>query len=158
MKQNLDIDKNLFNLIKRFEGYSDKAYVDPASGDKPYTIGYGSTRWLNNKPIRLGEFIDIALAEKLLKRDILEVIGDLEDNCPNFNSFNDNQKNALISFSYNTGWYYGKTNYDTLNEGIRNKDLLKISQSFKLYINKDSPAEKGLIVIRKIESELFNKN
>ncbi|MEE4411931.1 lysozyme, partial [Serratia sp. C2(2)] len=30
-------------LIKRFEGLSLQAYPDPATGGKPWTIGYGHT-------------------------------------------------------------------------------------------------------------------
>ena len=31
------------DLIKQFEGYSSKAYPDPATGGAPWTIGYGTT-------------------------------------------------------------------------------------------------------------------
>jgi lysozyme len=157
MKQSQGISTELIALIKDFEGYSDKAYVDPSTGDKPITIGYGSTRWLNNLPIQLGQFIDKTLAEKLLIRDILDTIKFLKINCPNFNSFNVNQQNALISFSYNTGYFYGKDNYDTLNRAILNKDLKLIPKSLMLYIDKGLPSEQGLINRRKREVALFNK-
>jgi len=156
MKQSQGIDKSLLDLIKEFEGYSDKAYVDPSTGDKPYTIGYGSTEWLNGLPVQLGQFIDKPLAEKLLIKDVTEVINDLKENCPNFNNFNRNQQNALISFSYNTEWYYGKEDYDTLNKGVKDFDLNLIRKSFPLYINKNTPAESGLIYRRKKELRLFN--
>jgi lysozyme len=156
MKQSQSIDKNLLDLIKEFEGYSDKAYVDPSTGDKPYTIGYGSTRWLNGLPIQLGQFINRELAERLLIRDITEVINDLKENCPNFSKFNKNQQNALISLSQNTGWYYGKKDYDTLNKGVKNFDLDLIRKAFPLYINKGTPAENGLIYRRNKEVKLFN--
>jgi lysozyme len=156
MKQNQGIDKSLLDLIKEFEGYSEKSYVDPGTGDKPYTIGYGSTKWLNGLPVQLNQFINRELADKLLIRDITEVINDLKENCPNFNRFNKNQQNAIISFSQNTGWYYGKKDYDTLNKGAKTFDLDLICKALPLYINKGSKAENGLRYRRKKEVKLFN--
>lgn len=48
---------NCINLIKKFEGCNLHAYVDPGSGNKPITIGYGSTVYQNNSSILLGQTI-----------------------------------------------------------------------------------------------------
>lgn len=44
-------------LIKKFEGYSSIAYPDPYSGDKPWTIGYGTTRYRNRQSVKRGDTI-----------------------------------------------------------------------------------------------------
>ncbi len=45
------------DLIKRFEGCHLKAYPDPLSGGKPYTVGWGSTKKMDGSSFILGETI-----------------------------------------------------------------------------------------------------
>ena len=44
--------QNCINLIKQFEGYRSKAYIDAVGIP---TIGYGSTMWNDGKKVKLGE-------------------------------------------------------------------------------------------------------
>ncbi|WP_236273088.1 lysozyme, partial [Escherichia coli] len=53
------------DLIKQFEGYSSKAYPDPATGGAPWTIGYGTT-----KGVKPGMIITAEQAEKMLRDDV----------------------------------------------------------------------------------------
>ena len=46
--------KNCIDLIKKFEGYRDEAYLCPA---KVATIGFGATTWADGKKVKLGEVI-----------------------------------------------------------------------------------------------------
>ena len=52
-------------LIKRFEGCHLKAYPDPLSGGKPYTICWGSTKKKDGSPFVLGETITQQEADEL---------------------------------------------------------------------------------------------
>lgn len=49
------------------EGYRDKAYI-PVPGDVP-TIGHGTTRYEDGSPVKLGDTLDKARAEQLLRHD-----------------------------------------------------------------------------------------
>lgn len=54
------------DLIKQFEGYSSKAYPDPATGGEPFTVGYGHT----GKDVKPGMVITAEQAEKMLRDDV----------------------------------------------------------------------------------------
>ena len=58
------------NLIRRYEGFSEKAYPDPCSGDKPYTIGYGTQYYPDGAPVKIGQRCteEKALIKKFLKK------------------------------------------------------------------------------------------
>jgi len=56
-------------LIMQSEGCRLKAYRN--FPNEPWTIGYGSTIWLDGKPVRQGQVCTSAQAEQLLKRDIV---------------------------------------------------------------------------------------
>ena len=88
------------DLIKRYEGLKFKAYPDPSTGGRPYTIGYGSTRMANGQPVKFGDSVTAAEASKLLERDVTyvrtcierdAVLGKLPQGC----------KEALLSLCYN---------------------------------------------------------
>lgn len=80
-------------LIKRFEGCKTSAYICPAG---VWTIGYGHT-----KTAKPGLTITTAQAEALLKRDLVvfESIVNTRVTAP----INQNQFDALVSFTYNVG-------------------------------------------------------
>jgi lysozyme len=46
---------NAVELIKQFEGFSTKAYPDPATKAEPITIGYGSTHYCNGTKVTLND-------------------------------------------------------------------------------------------------------
>ena len=91
--------KEGFELIKNFEGCSLIAYQCPAG---EFTIGYGSTYYLDNSKVQEGDKIDMALANQLLKHTVedfeksIHYILDglyLPEQCIS----------ALICFAYNVG-------------------------------------------------------
>lgn len=83
-------------LIKEFEGCVLTAYPDPGSGGDPWTIGYGTT-----KGVVPGMKITQEEAEALLRDDLekFEKVVDEEVKV----SLNQNQFDALVSFTYNVG-------------------------------------------------------
>ena len=61
------IPQQAIDIIKQFEGFSEKTYYDPATGGLPITAAYGSTRKMDGSPFYIGETITKEEGEKLLK-------------------------------------------------------------------------------------------
>ena len=43
------------NLIRKYEGYAEKAYPHPNSGEEPYSIGYGTQFYPDGAPVKKGQ-------------------------------------------------------------------------------------------------------
>ena len=43
------------NLIRKYEGFNEKAYPDPSTGKSPYTIGYGTQYYPDGAPVKQGQ-------------------------------------------------------------------------------------------------------
>jgi len=86
------------DLIKEFEGYSGTAYVCPAG---VVTIGFGSTRYQDGRPVRMGDTITRPDAEALLAHDLQRFEQAVERliTCELWQSAFD----ASVSFTYNVG-------------------------------------------------------
>ena len=89
------------DLIKKYEGFRLRAYPDPGTHGKPYTIGYGSTKYADGSAVKKDDEISEPTAEGLLidyliknVRPHLEELGELKE-C---------QIAALESLIYNIGW------------------------------------------------------
>ena len=103
-KAGLDLIKSFESCAKAIGGGRFEAYPDPAPGNKglPVTIGWGSTRNFQGKPIALGtvwtqEQCDRKKAEDMadFERQVRAILG----NAPTTQS----QFDALVSFAYNLG-------------------------------------------------------
>lgn len=85
-------------FIKAREALRLTAYPDSAGIP---TIGYGSTRYLDNSPVKLGDVIQPDLAEVLLTVHLMGVVDELrevEHRIPTAN-----QAGAIASLAYNCG-------------------------------------------------------
>ena len=84
------------DLIKQFEGYSSKAYPDPATGGAPWTIGYGTT-----KGVKPGMIITAEQAEKMLRDDVAKFESGVSAllKVPTTQG----QFDAMVSLAYNIG-------------------------------------------------------
>ncbi|MDU7405652.1 MAG: lysozyme [Citrobacter portucalensis] len=84
------------DLIKQFEGYSSRAYPDPATGGEPWTIGYGTT-----KGIKPGMVINAEQAEKMLRDDVVK----FETGVTKLLTAPTSQQqfDAMVSLAYNIG-------------------------------------------------------
>lgn len=84
------------DLIKRWEGFSAKAYKCPAG---VWTIGYGSTKWEDGTPVKSGQTITREKAEGLLvdylNKYVRPKLADLR--------LNSSQQAAIESLCYNIG-------------------------------------------------------
>lgn len=83
-------------LIKFFEGCKLAAYPDPASGGKPWTIGYGHTH-----KVKRGDTITQPQAEQFLYEDLETVCSTIEKSVKA--KINQTQFDALCSFIFDVG-------------------------------------------------------
>ena len=139
----MKISKEGLDLIKHFEGFSQKA-CKCVETEKYYTIGYGHY----GPDVKPDDTMTRAQAEKLLKSDI----SSYEKKVDKYNKvygFNQNEFDALVSFCYNVG------NIDTLTDkGTRTRS--EISKKMLEYNKSGGAVLKGLTNRRKKEQELFN--
>lgn len=145
--------KEGFELIKNFEGCSLIAYQCPAG---EFTIGYGSTYYLDNSKVQEGDKIDMALANQLLKHTVedfeksIHYILDglyLPEQCIS----------ALVCFAYNVGiTAFAKSSlFKRIKEDKNN--LTVIEKEFKRWVFCKGVKLKGLEKRRQAEYELYEK-
>lgn len=85
------------DLIKKYEGFSEKAYKCPAG---KMTIGFGSTTWEDGSPIKRGDTVTQEKAEALLVNYLNKYVRPKLEPL----KLNKNQTAALESLCYNIGW------------------------------------------------------
>lgn len=98
-------------LIRKFEGLSLSAYRDSAG---VWTIGYGSTKYHDGKAVKPGDKLaNEAQADALFRN----TLGEYQQAVLNKATvpLTQNQFDALVSFTYNTGTASGKTLFAKLN-------------------------------------------
>ena len=139
----MKISKVGLDLIKSFEGCSLKAYKCPAG---VWTIGYGHTGGV--KP---GQTITHAQAVVMLQTDLgsYEMTVNKNVKVP----INQNQFDALVSFTYNCGCNALRTSVllKLLNKG----DYTGAANQFDLWVNGGGKRLSGLVRRRAAEKELF---
>ena len=129
-------------LIKSFEGCYLKAYWD--RWGKVYTIGYGHT----GKDVFKGLKITHQQAENLLKQDVKRFENYVNNQKYVPLKLNQNQFDALVSFSFNMG-------QKNLKELVGKNSLSKIANDLLLYKYSGGKILRGLIRRREAEKRLF---
>lgn len=151
------IPQQAIEIIKQFEGFSAKAYYDPASGGLPITIGYGSTRRRDGSLFMIGNTVTQQEAEDLLKYQLETEYLPALQKIPYWNEMNDNQKSALLSFAYNLGAnFYGSSGFNTITQRLKNKEWNRVPDALMLYVNPGTNVEAGLRRRRTAEGKLWS--
>ena len=89
------------NLIRKYEGFSEKAYADPATGVEPYTIGFGTQYYPDGSPVKQGQRCS---REKALEY-LFHEVGVIDTQLLKLNlGLDDHMRQALISFIHSVGW------------------------------------------------------
>jgi GH24 family phage-related lysozyme (muramidase) len=146
-------------MIKEFEGCRLSAYPDPKSGGDPWTIGYGSTRYPDGRPVQRGDKISVIEADMMLRLEADRICQKLAGTIPAWNELGDRQKSALVSFAYNLGdGFYGGANFNTITKALREKRWHDVPGAMMLYRNPGSNVEAGLKRRRKAEGDLWMKD
>lgn len=145
--------KEGFELIKNFEGCSLIAYQCSAG---VWTIGYGSTYYLDKSKVQEGDKIDMALANQLLKHTVedfekqVKLLLDglyLPEQCIS----------ALVCFAYNVGiTAFAKSSLLKRIKEDKN-NLTLIEKEFKRWVFCKGVKLKGLEKRRQAEYELYEQ-
>ena len=141
----LSISNNGLALIKKFEGCRLTAYK-AVSTEKYWTIGYGHY----GSDIKQGQTITQAQADAYLKADCASA--EKSVNSYSKYNWNQNQFDALVSFTFNCGSGNLKT---LLNNGQRT--IAEISSKITAYNKSGRKVLQGLVTRRTAEKELFDK-
>ena len=89
------------NLIRKYEGFNEKAYPDPHTGGDPYTIGFGTQFYPDGAPVKKGQCCS---KEKALEY-LFHELNVIESQFLKLNlGLDDCMRQALISFIHSIGW------------------------------------------------------
>lgn len=134
------------SLIKGFERLELKAYPDPGTGGKPWTIGWGHT-----KGVKPGDQITQAQAEAFLAEDL--AVFELTVNAAIKRPMTQNQFDAMVSLAFNIGGgnFAGSTLVKRFNAG----DVQGAADQFPRWKFANGNEMLGLIRRRAAERELF---
>lgn len=140
----MNISKTGIDLIKKWEG--GPWLTAKRFGNERYlSIGYGHY----GADVKPGQKITKAQAEELLLKDIKKHVDHVNyvNNVYHY-AFNQNEFDALVSFSYNIGSIYQLT-----DRGNRNKKT--IGERMLLYVKSGGKTLPGLVNRRKAENKLY---
>ena len=142
---NMKMSENGLNLIKKYEGCRLKAYK-PVAAEKYWTIGWGHY----GADVTEGMVISQEQADQMLLEDMIKYENAVNTTC-DYLDLNQNQFDALVSFTYNCG--SGSLIQLTQN---KTRDIQQIANHIELY-NKgaDGKTLAGLVRRRQEEKQLF---
>jgi GH24 family phage-related lysozyme (muramidase) len=136
-----------YSLIKALEGEQLEAYLD---SENILTIGIGITEYFY-PGLTINTKITAEESQALFCRVIQAFIPRLTK-LKDWNSLTANQQAAMISFAFNTGYYPGHPDFDTLNRALSISGTNpQVPKAFMLYVNPGSPSELGLKRRRRAE-------
>lgn len=144
----MKISNNGLNVIKEFEGLRLKAYDD---GVGVWTIGYGTIRYPSATRVKRGDTITEAQAEEYLRHDVSRF-----ENAVNKLvkvKLNQNQFDALVSFTYNLG--ESSLASSTLLRKLNAGDFVGAAKEFLRWNRAGGKVMAGLTRRRKAEHDLF---
>ena len=134
------------DLIKQFEGYSSKAYPDPATGGAPWTIGYGTT-----KGVKPGMVITAQQAEKMLRDDVAKFESGVSSLITS--PTNQGQFDAMVSLAYNIG--LGNFGKSTLLKKHNARCYTCAADQFRVWNRANGKVMNGLTKRRAAEREVY---
>ena len=135
------------NLIRKFEGFYAKPYLCPAGIP---TIGYGATYYPNGKRVTLQ---DAAITEQQAEEMLVSMLKTYEQSVDSFtrDDINQNQFDALVSFTWNTGG--SDTLFKMINTNFSITDCAAWLRSH--YTTSGGKVLQGLVNRRNAEAKLF---
>lgn len=147
------------DLIKRSEGFRNKAYPDPGTGAEPWTIAYGHTAG-----VRPGDTCTEAQGDRWLREDVRDVDNMLNARIVGHTpeSLTQYEYDALGSFLFNTGpggkgvkdglFMLKSGRPSTLYRSVLAGDMHTAAHQFRLWAN---PPLLGLRIRRERERVMF---
>ena len=135
------------DLIKHFEGFISKPYLCPAG---IATIGYGSTKYVDGKKVKLNDKSINENEAILLLKNTLTIYENIVNKKVKV-QLKQSQFDALVSHTYNTGG--SNTLFNLINNEANDESIKKWFET--KYISANGVKLKGLIERRKAESKLY---
>jgi len=138
-------------IICRYEGFSEKAYPDPATGGPPYTLGYGTQFYPDGSPVRQGHRCTKAKAMEYLLAEARVIDNELTK----LNlGLDEHMRYALISFIHSIGWE--PFLYSPIVDLIEQEDFCGATAEMSHWIfDADRKVIGGLLERRREEVSLF---
>lgn len=135
------------SLIKHFEGFISKPYLCPAG---VATIGYGSTKYVDGKKVKLNDKAINENEATLLLKNTLAIYENIVNKKVKV-QLKQSQFDALVSHTYNTGG--SNTLFNLINNEANDESIRKWFET--KYISANGKVLKGLVERRKAESKLY---
>ena len=138
-------------LIRKYEGFSERAYPDPYTGKEPYTIGYGTEFYPDGTPVKRGQLCTREKALEYLFNEIEVINSELaKENLP----LDEYMNQALISFIHSVGWEAFL--YSQIIDCIDNENFSGVCEDIGRWIfDEEYQVIGGLLDRRKEEIKLF---
>ena len=147
----MKIDKAGLDLIKEFEGFSSKPYLDQALVP---TIGYGTTHYgIGGRPVAMSDHEITKSVATILMEDQINVTYGRAVNHAVRVDITQNQFDALVSFAYNLG--VGSLHSSTLLKDINKNRLMDADREFSKWTHVNGKVNRGLVARRQKEAKLF---
>lgn len=139
------------DIIKKYEGYSERAYPDPVTGAAPYTFGYGSQYYPDGSAVKKGQCCTKQKALEYLIHD-LSII---EEDLGKLNlDLDQPMEECLVSFIHSVGWE--SFLYSHLIDHIENENWEGVTKELSRWIfDSYHNVIGGLIERRREEALLF---
>lgn len=144
----MKLSQNGLDLIKSFEGVVLSAYK-AVDTELYWTIGFGHY----GPDVKQGQRISNLEAEQLLRKDVVKFENEVNKHVKI--AINQNQFDALVSFTYNVGGNAFANS--TLLKLINKKDFVGASKEFARWNKSSGVVLKGLVKRREAERVLFVK-
>jgi lysozyme len=140
---------NVAPLVREKEGFVPTAYRDPGAG--VLTIGYGTTRYPDGRPVQPGDVVTREEAERYLEQDIQEAASAVQRHVQV--PLTEHELAALSSFTYNVG--EGQFQKSTLVQKLNAGDRHGAANELLRWNKAGDKVLPGLVTRRKEERELF---
>ena len=138
-------------LIKQFEGYSSKAYPDPATGGAPWTICYGTTVYPSGEKVAKGDTVTPNHAEYCLRNDVAKFESGVSSlvTAPTTQG----QFDAMVSLAYNIG--LGNFGKSTLLKKHNARCYTCAADQFRVWNRANGKVMNGLTKRRAAERQVY---
>ena len=148
----MKIDKAGLDIIKNFEGFSNKPYLDQALVP---TIGYGTTHYgIGGRAVSMSDHEISKDVATLLMEDQINVTYGKAVNHAVRVPINQNQFDALVSFTYNVG--VAGLHASNVLKYINKGKLAEASLQFSHWTHVNGKVDRGLVHRRMLEARLFD--
>lgn len=147
-------------LIERFEGVEEDAYLDPIGIP---TICAGLTVYPNGEPVRLGDHCSKPVCSGYLRTLLDDTYVPALERIPGWEQLGPHRQAVLLSFAWNLGpGFYGSPGFETISRVLREGAVKpevygQMSAALALYDKAGSKTLPGLVERRKQEALIWDQ-